>query len=243
MSNNLSDQIAEWIETSVKEAGCKGTVLGLSGGLDSAVALALCSKTNMKSMAVIMPCDSNPQDKTDAMELAQKLSVETLIINLAVAKDILIGNLPKSIMPMANLKARLRMSMLYYIANCYNFLVVGTGNKSEIAIGYFTKYGDGAADILPLAHLYKSEVRILAKELDIPEKIISKPPSAGLWEGQTDELEIGMSYEMLDKTLLAIEHQTYLRANKTALIFVKNKINRTEHKRHMPPTFLREDQK
>ena len=104
-------------------------------------------------------------------------------------------------LPLANLKPRLRMSTLYFIANSLNYLVVGTGNRSELTIGYFTKHGDGAADLLPLGRLLKSEVRELAIELEIPQSIIDKAPSAGLWAGQTDEDEMGFAYSDLERYL------------------------------------------
>ena len=134
----------------------------------------------------------------------------------------------------ANLKPRLRMITLYYFANKLNYLVAGTSNRSELKIGYFTKYGDGGADILPLGNLLKNQVKELAKYLDIPEKIINKPPSAGLWVGQTDEKEIGMSYNLLDKYL-----KTGKLNNKIIEKKIQDKIIKSSHKRTTPakPTF------
>ena len=109
---------------------------------------------------------------------------------------------PKARLPLANLKPRLRMSALYFIANSLNYLVAGTGNRSELTIGYFTKHGDGAADLLPIGRLLKSEVRLLATDLEIPQSIIDKPPSAGLWVGQTDEDEMGFTYSDLERYLV-----------------------------------------
>ena len=128
------------------------------------------------------------------------------------------------------------MSILYAKANEIGGLVLGTGNKSEIMTGYFTKYGDGGADILPIGDLYKTEVRALAKQLKIPQEIIDRPPTAGLWDGQTDESEMGITYELLDKTLFAIAHKKSLSkfpANKIKL--VKDMISNSSHKRQLPP--------
>jgi NAD+ synthase len=126
------------------------------------------------------------------------------------------------------------MTTLYYFANKLNYLVVGTGNKSEIMIGYFTKYGDGGADILPLGNLLKNQIKELAEYLGIPKKIINKPPSAGLWEGQTDEEEIGISYNQLDKYL-----RTGKLNNKIVEKKIQDKITKSTHKRTTPviPSF------
>jgi NAD+ synthase len=134
---------------------------------------------------------------------------------------------------LANLKPRLRMATLYAVANRYSYLVAGTGNRSEIAIGYFTKYGDGGVDVLPLGALVKSQVRELARELDVPSGIIEKPPSAGLWLGQTDEGEMGFSYAELERFLCegpaAVPPAVALKIEALA--------RASDHKRRMPPVF------
>jgi NAD+ synthase len=135
---------------------------------------------------------------------------------------------------LGNIKARLRMIVLYYHANIHNYLVCGTGNKTEIALGYFTKYGDGACDLLPLGDLPKTEVRELARVLEIPEAIITKVPSAGLWAGQTDEAEIGFTYEEIDRALKKIEEGKIADATCRALHEV---VQRTAHKREKPKIF------
>ncbi len=128
------------------------------------------------------------------------------------------------------------MSILYTKANNIGGLVLGTGNKTECMIGYYTKYGDGGVDILPIADLYKHDVRALAKELGVPQKIIDKKPTAGLWEGQYDEDEIGMSYDMLDGILEAIDTNGDLSLFESEKVErVQKMINISEHKRHMPP--------
>jgi len=139
----------------------------------------------------------------------------------------------------ANLKARLRMVTCYFTAQSKgNYLIGGTGNRTELAIGYFTKYGDGGVDIEPLGGLYKCEVKEIAKKLNIPEDIINKPPSAGLWEGQTDEGEIGMTYDIMDEIIYRIDHSLSLNdLDKKDVERVKEMMNTSKHKNNMPPTF------
>jgi NAD+ synthase len=129
----------------------------------------------------------------------------------------------------ANIKARLRMTTLYYFANRFKYLVVGSGNRDELAVGYFTKYGDGGVDILPLGNLLKGQVKELAKFLAVPEPIINKPPSAGLWEGQTDEEELGFSYDELDLYLASGEASAALKKR------IESMLAATQHKRQPPP--------
>ena len=138
----------------------------------------------------------------------------------------------------ANLKPRLRMITLYYHANKMNYLVVGTGNKSEAVMGYCTKYGDAGVDLLPLGGLLKSQVRELAKEMGVPSEIIEKPPSAGLWAGQTDEEEMGITYEELDKVILALEKNDCSGLDGKLVEKVKQKMQETVHKRCFPPIFV-----
>jgi NAD+ synthase len=137
----------------------------------------------------------------------------------------------------ANLKPRLRMAALYYYANKLNYLVAGTGNKSERLMGYFTKFGDGGADLLPLGDLTKSQVRKLAEELKIPMPIIIKPPSAGLWAGQTDEEEMNIRYDDLDRIIVSLEKRKEAKFSKAQLSYVKGMVARSRHKRSTPPIF------
>jgi NAD+ synthase len=169
---------------------------------------------------VLLPCHSDPQDEADARIVADAFGIETISVDLAPAYDRLLADArgaltpvlahereqhpPDDIrarLPVANLKPRLRMATLYFVANSLNHLVAGTGNRSELTIGYFTKFGDGGVDLLPIGHLVKSEVRALARELGVPAAVIDKPPSAGLWLGQTDEAEMGFTYADLDRYL------------------------------------------
>jgi len=180
-------------------------ILGLSGGLDSSVVAGLCAGAR-KTKALIMPDNLTPDQSTaDARELADGLNIEHEIINIDGAVRAL-GPF-KTLASEANAKARVRMCQLYKIANEEGRLVVGTSNKSEIMVGYFTKFGDGASDVLPIGDLYKTEVRFLAKELAIPERIVKKIPSAELYPGQTDEAEMGVDYETLDLVLKGLELQ------------------------------------
>jgi NAD+ synthase len=206
----LAKKLTGWIKEKVTAAGCKGAVIGLSGGIDSSVVAALCVKAFPKNtLGLIMPCHSNAQDKAHAELLAKQLSVPTKAVVLDAIYDAYLKILPdfkpdKALIQLAraNLKARLRMITLYYSANQLKYLVIGSGNRSELTVGYFTKHGDAGVDILPLGNLVKKEVRELARYLKIPDAIIEKPPSAGLWAGQTDEGEMGFTYAMLDEYIL-----------------------------------------
>ncbi|HBY57249.1 MAG TPA: NAD(+) synthetase [Candidatus Atribacteria bacterium] len=237
----LTQKLSNWIENKVISAKAKGVVIGLSGGIDSAVVAILCKKVFPdNTLALIMPCHSISKDIEDAVSFAEKYDIYYKIIDLSKIYDSFISLLDgeeKNInfkLEKANIKPRLRMITLYYFANKLNYIVVGTGNKSELTIGYFTKYGDGGVDILPLGNLLKSQVVELAEYLEIPQEIIQKPPSAGLWEGQTDEAEIGISYKQIDEYL-----RTGKLNNKMIEKKIQDKINKSAHKRTIPekPTF------
>jgi len=197
------DRIVRWIQHQVTEAGARGAVLGMSGGVDSSVAAALCKRAlGEEALGLILPCHSAPQDIEDAHWAAKAVGIRTEMVDLTPVYDLLLRQLPPGgRAACANLKPRLRMTCLYYYANLQNLLVVGTSNASELAAGYFTKYGDGGADILPIGSLLKREVKELAHVLGIPQRIIQKSPSAGLWKGQTDEGELGLTYEQMDRYL------------------------------------------
>jgi len=198
-----TERVADWIKQKIEDANAKGAVVGLSGGVDSSVVASLCVKAVgvENVVGVLMPCESNSDDFSHATDLALKLEIETFNMYLNKTYNMMLAFLPFFINDLAkgNIKARLRMTTLYAIANQLNYLVVGTGNKTELLLGYYTKYGDGGVDLEPLNDFYKTEVFEMARELGVPEHIINKAPSAGLWEGQTDEEEIGCSYEMIDK--------------------------------------------
>lgn len=234
--DELANKLIAWIREQVALAKRSGVVFGLSGGLDSAVVAVLCKRAFPdNALALIMPCYSSETDIKHAEAVAEKFHIPISTIALEGVFDTLlmvlsVGEYEPAAQKMAeaNLKPRLRMLTLYHSANRLGYLVVGTGNSSEISIGYFTKYGDGAVDIMPLGNLVKSQVRELAIHLGVPKEIIQKPPSAGLWEGQTDEGEMGITYEELDRYLIT----------GVAVEEVKKKVDamiaRSAHKKAMP---------
>lgn len=197
------NDIVLWLRKKVSEAKAKGLVFGLSGGIDSAVIAALAKRAFPDhSLGIIMPCHSDSIDELHGKLVAEVLDLDTAKVDLSHTFDTLIksSNLEtENKMAIANIKPRLRMTTLYYFGQSNNYLVVGSSNKSEFTVGYFTKHGDSGVDLLPLASFVKSEIRDLAKYLEIPEIIINKAPTAGLWANQTDEDEMGFSYEVLDK--------------------------------------------
>jgi len=229
----LVEQVCDWFRRAVHQANAKGVVVGLSGGIDSSVVACLAKKAlGEKVLGVIMPCYSSAIDEDYARLIAKKLKIKIECVSLNSIYDNILGVLPGGKkMALANLKPRLRMLILYYFANNLNYLVVGTGNKSEFLIGYFTKHGDGGCDILPLGDLLKTEVRKLAKELKIPNEIIERTPSAGLWENQTDEGEIGITYEELDGAITAIELNRKSSVPPGILARVEELIRASAHKR------------
>ena len=246
--------VSEWLARRVTAAGARGLVVGLSGGIDSAVVARLCQMAAPgQVVGVIMPCHSDPRDEADARLVADHFGLPTVRVDLERTYESLVeaarealGELPpevvpdtpqdgidiKARVPIANVKPRLRMTTLYFVANSLNYLVAGTGNRSELTIGYFTKHGDGGVDLLPIGHLSKSQVRAFARELGVPQPIIDKPPSAGLWVGQTDEDEMGFTYAELEKYLtLGPEGVAPALA-----LRLERMIRATEHKRVAAPT-------
>jgi NAD+ synthase len=185
---------------------------------------------------LILPCHSKNEDLEDAKLVTERLGIRTKTVDLSKIYDNLIKILPKANkLALANLKPRLRMLTLYYFANKLNYLVCGTGNKSEYKLGYFTKFGDAGADILPLGDLLKTQVRKLAKKLGIPKHIITKPPTAGLWPGQTDESEMGITYAELDDILERIENKREQILAPEKVNRIKQMVKKSEHKRQGPP--------
>jgi NAD+ synthase len=235
----LSEEISCWIKKKVDSSGKKGIVVGLSGGIDSAVAAALAKKSlGDNVLGLILPCQSLSIDEKLAVKFARAFRIKVKKIDLSGLFSEIRGIFPEAgNAAAANLKPRLRMILLYYFANALDYLVVGTGNKSELMIGYFTKHGDGGCDLLPLGGLLKKDVRDLAKELKIPSDIIKRPPTAGLWKGQTDEKEIKMSYEELDAALEAIENGKTDKIQKENLTRVLFFIKQSGHKRKKIPVF------
>jgi NAD+ synthase len=243
-----TDALVQWLAARRQAAGSDGFVVGLSGGIDSAVVVRLCQlAADGRVVGVIMPCHSDPRDEADARLVAEHFAVPTMRVDLAPAYDLLTATLQQAAaalpagtgaahlrarMPMANVKPRLRMTSLYFVANTLNYLVVGTGNRSELTIGYFTKYGDGGVDLLPIGGLLKSEVRAVARDLGVPASIIDKPPSAGLWQGQTDEGEMGFTYADLENYLTAGPETVAPALG----MRIERLIRASEHKRTLAPT-------
>ena len=237
--------IQNWISNYVKSANAENIIVGLSGGIDSAVTAALCTKTlgNKNVFGLGLPCGSISKDLEDAKLVAKSLEIYFTVLDLNPVHEkflsIIGSNYKRNNMADANLKPRLRMIALYFYGQTKGkSLIAGTSNRAELAIGYFTKYGDGAADFEPLASLYKQEVRELAKILGIPERIITKPPSAGLWAGQTDEGEIGLTYDIIDEILYRIDYNiNFDDLNKENIQKVQELMSSARHKLKMPPMF------
>ncbi|NSL50159.1 NAD(+) synthase [Calidifontibacillus erzurumensis] len=241
------DGLVEWIREQVNNAGAKGALVGISGGIDSAVVAHLIKRAFPDdSLGVIMPCKSNSKDAEDAMLVVSSARIKAMTVDLTDVHELLLSKINHEIKQRgefdesgaqlgdANLRARLRMSTLYTLANNYRYLVVGTDNAAEWYTGYFTKYGDGGVDLVPLVHCTKGEVREMARILGVPEPIITKAPSAGLWEGQTDENEMGTTYEMIDRFLRGEEIPEKDRE------IIERLHKRSEHKRKLaaaPPKF------
>ena len=205
------EKIQKWIKQKVEGANATGVVVGMSGGIDSSVVAVLCNEV-VETLGLILPCRGDDKDIIDAELVANDFNIEYEIIKLDEAHidlcqrlSIIIENNNRLDMSVANLKSRLRMCALYYTANATDRLVVGTTNRTEMLLGYFTKGGDSQVDLEPIGALFKSNVRELAKELNIPKEIINKPPSAGLWKGQTDEKELGITYEELDRIFKMVD--------------------------------------
>ena len=238
---NIVDQISAWLREHLAAAGAEGFVCGLSGGVDSATAAALAVRTvgPERVLAALMPCHSQPEDAALGQLVADAFSIPTLTVDLSPAYDVLMAALPPfdHVMAAANVKPRLRMITLYYLAQARNYLVLGSGNKSELMVGYTTKWGDGGVDLLPLGALYKTEVWELARELGVPQAVVERPPTAGLWPGQTDEGEMGITYRELDRVLAGIESGDTSGVAPAALEKVEGMIARSAHKRAMPPIF------
>ena len=231
--------ISSWIKEQVDKAGARGIVVGLSGGIDSAVVAALALRSLRPNvLGLLLPCHSHHRDTDDALMVAGNLGLETLTVDLTPVFDLLVSILPPADAGItANVKPRLRMMTLYHFARLRQYLVAGTGNKSEISVGYFTKYGDGGSDLLPLGNMLKSQVRDLAVQLGLPGAVIDKPPSAGLLPGQTDEGELNISYAELDQALTAIAAKRDENIPPGVRRRVEQLMKNSEHKRAPIPVF------
>ncbi len=245
----LQEKIGAFLIKEVEERRALGVVFGLSGGIDSSVISMLCAKfVKEKSLALIMPNSKiTPEsDTSDAIKIVDSLHIEYKLVDIGFIHKEYSKYIEPNPLAFGNLGARIRSSMLYYYANARNYLVLGSSDKSELLIGYFTKYGDGAADILPIASLYKTQVRELAKYLGIPPNVISKPSGPRLWEGHTAEGEIGMTYEEIDSILYCIFEKnlpieatsklTEIPVSSVDKIYQMHK--RSEHKRIAPKSCI-----
>ena len=225
----------QWLKEHLEKAKASGFVFGNSGGKDCTLVGILCKMASDKTIGVIMPCQSKQNyttDTQDALAVSQQFDIQVRRVDLTQTKETLLNALTGQTNPdytangaFANINPRLRMTTLYTIAQTENCLVVGTGNKSEISLGYFTKWGDGGYDLNPIGDLTVREVYEFLAYLNAPLSIRTKKPSAGLWEGQTDEQELGVTYEEVDEYLL--------NGNATEKIKqrVDNSIKNTSHKR------------
>lgn len=204
--------LESFITQQVEASKRTGVVLGLSGGVDSALVAKLCADAlgPKRVLALALPDGKGGEDLEDARAYARQLGVGFRVVDIAplVAPfDAALGAGKADRVARGNLRARARMVVLYFVANTEERLVMGTGNKSELLTGYFTRWGDGGADFLPIGDLYKTQVRAMARHLGVPGRIVDRLPTAGLWRGQTDEGELGMAYDDLDRVLLGIELQ------------------------------------
>ena len=240
-------QVEQMIRYAYWTSGRKGIVVGLSGGVDSAVAAVFCCRAigGEKVLGLSLPSAiSKASDIEDAAMLCKKWGMEHRVVSIEPMLDGFrtMPEFKDSRYMLGNLMARIRMVILYYHANRDHKLVCGTSNRSEYMLGYCTKFGDNAADLQPIMHLYKSEIYMIAEELGIPKSILKKTPSAGLWEGQSDEEEIGLSYEEIDTSLRKLELQGW-----QALTPVEEKVlefvKKSGHKRLPAPNLLAEQKK
>jgi NAD+ synthase len=246
---DLSDvrkKIVSFVKNQVEESQMDGVVLGISGGIDSAVTAYLCVEAlgSRRVMGLIMPDlrVTPEEDIVDAKAVASELCLETEEIDIARIHKAFVKGLESNRLAEGNLRARIRMALLYYHANLSNRLVAGTGDRSELLLGYFTKYGDGGVDMLPIADLYKTEVRQLGEALGISRRIIAKKSSPRLWSGQLAESEIGLSYDVIDQVFTLIfdrglDAKTVASRVKLSRAKVEHLLKRyeiSEHKRRMP---------
>ncbi len=242
-------KIVNFIDEEVEKAGLRGGVVAVSGGVDSSTTLTLAVSAlgpeNVRAVTMPEKGVTSMRDVRDVMDLTERLGVTCDVVEITplvdVMRDILPLYDPENLIPFGNVKARLRMAIVYHFANSLNMMVIGSTNKTEWLLGYFTKYGDGGVDLMPIADLYKTQVRQLARYLGLPEDIVMKTPTAGLWPGQTDEGELGMSYETLDLILYGWERgmkveeiASDLSLSPSHVEGVLKRVERNEHKRRLP---------
>jgi len=232
----LAQKLTDWLREQLVQRDARGFVIGLSGGIDSAVTAALCKRACPEHvLGIIMPCFSNPQDAVDARLVADALNVpvQTVVLDqpFLLMVQLLTGKTydpADNDLTIANIKPRLRMTTLYFFAARNRYLVAGTNNRTELTVGYFTKYGDGGADLLPIGNLTKCQVWELAECLGVPRPIIEKAPCAGLWAGQDDEQELGVTYREMDQYILTGKADERVRR------LVEELAAKNAHKNQMP---------
>ena len=245
-------RIAKFLQSNLETSKAKGYVLGISGGIDSAVVSALCAKAigaeNVLGLLMFEEYHKESNDYTDAKNLIKQLGIRSHDISVspligAFEQILASEKIEGSRLTLANMKARIRMTLNYAFANQENYLVAGTGDKSEDLIGFFTKYGDGGVDLLPIAHLYKGQVRILGRRLGIPENLVTKPSSPNLWKGHKATDEIPADYEVLDPIMMLLfdqglgplEVSKRTGASMSLIDEVLHKHFTSRHKRTYPP--------
>jgi len=244
------DHIVDFVADTVDDAGAEGAVIGLSGGIDSTTVAYLAAEALGPDSVhgLLMPSTVNAEaDETDAERVAEALGIEYDTVEIGPIVDAFVDAAPDDAaddrMALGNVRVRTRAVLNYFVANAGDRLVLGTGNRSEAATGYYTKYGDQAVDCNPIGNLYKCQVRQLARELGIPEDLVTRTPTAAMWEGQTDEAEMGLGYDDLDAILALHVHGPLSRhATVETLEVPAEAIDRvvdlhetSAHKRAMPP--------
>lgn len=245
------EKISKWLKGYLEESGCKGYVVLTSGGIDSSVVACLCCKAvgPENVIAISLPCETRKDMSQDAQELANNLNIELRVIDLKETYDVIIKGLLKvgkvGTIAKENIKSRLRMVAGYGVANTENYLLAGTGNLSEDSLGFFTKFGDGGIDLLPIYNYYKTEVYKLAELMpEIPDRVKLKAPCADLHPSQKSDEEIfGMTYKEIDKILKALRENNTKELDKLNIDDiekVQNMIKKAEYKNKMPPKHERE---
>jgi len=242
-------QLVDFIRAYVRKTQAKGLVVGLSGGIDSSTVAALSAKAigGNRVLGICIPERQtwNEQDIQHAKNVSQLFTIQFKLIDMTSMVETIRKAIPdyksRQRVPDGNIKARSRMVILYYYANSLQRLVVGSGDKSEIMLGYFTKWGDYCADLAPLADLFKTQVQSLARRLNLPEEIVAKAPTPALWPGQSAEGELGLKYEIIDLILYGLEHfvlaeeiSRQLSLPLETVTRIEERWLRSEHKRRPP---------
>ena len=242
-------QLVDFIRAYVRKTQAKGLVVGLSGGIDSSTVAALSAKAigGNRVLGICIPERQtwNEQDIQHAKDVSQLFTIQFKLVDMTSMVEAIRKAIPdyesRQRVPDGNIKARSRMVILYYYANSLQRLVMGSGDKSEIMLGYFTKWGDYCADLAPLADLFKTQVQALARHLNLPEEIVAKAPTPALWPGQSAEGELGLKYEIIDLILYGLEHFVLAEEISRQLVLpletvtrIEERWLRSEHKRRPP---------